>query len=436
MVVESMNYKIVSLDGGNQFDLNGVRFNGNSYLFWKKKNTKVVREVVVVFDKKYENMQVSDGIVILSLKGLNQYSTIKEALQTFRQIFGNMDMKFHFLVANENEKLMVDKLASELGISYMVQNMNKNIKTQQEKNVRAMEEEMKHQNLSASGDQMISKYDNGTLKQITVHNGVAYENQGLLNSEEEKTRLLREWMNDPVKAEELRKLSVEARNDLLMKTIMSNRRAYQMESASQVNAYDKVGDVAKDKAFQEDGMVNSELGIVKNHVSSTNSYSSVEKVGDNGVQVVNSNVMKANISVGGLSGSSFEQRNQVSLENQTNVGLEQEQERNIEKVFYIDDDYNLYDDTGKLIGKIGVDGYMPDYSNNTLKKNGQVIGYIGDYRQMNNNNEYSKPKTRIYKKEKVYESEKSSAFVSLPVIIFVLSALLLIASIVLLFVVE
>ena len=53
-----------------------------------------------------------------------------------------------------------------------------------------------------------------------------------------------------------------------------------------------------------------------------------------------------------------------------------------------------------------------------------------------NNQEYSKPKTRVFKKETIYESEKSAAFISLPVVIFILSALLLVSSIILLFVVE
>lgn len=110
------------------------------------------------------------------------------------------------------------------------------------------------------------------------------------------------------------------------------------------------------------------------------------------------------------------------------------------KVFYIDPEYNLYDENYKFVSKVGINGYVPDYNNNTILKDGKVIGYIGDYKDNNKGNELSTPKVRVYKKSEYSVSSnnqnKSKAFVRLPVIIFIISLLLLIASLVLLFVVE
>ena len=428
-----MNYKIIPLGGDSRFDLNGVRFDGKSFMYWKKKSGIPIKQVSVVFDKKHENIPVQDGVMILSLKGLQNYSDLEQAIQIFMEATQMYQVSFQFIVENEMERKMAEELGSRLQLSYGIQQENLQA-------VKKMEESIQKQNnsnLSMGGNQMIETYQNGKLNQYTVSDGVAYENRGMLTSEEEKVSLLREWMKDPVKALELSNLSEEARNDLLNQTVMANKKKHYLEDASQQKSYDQVGEVAIQTASREGGMVNGELGIIQNQPSNANQYSVVEKEGDN-VRVVNPNVVNFRGSTTtGISNSNSDNRNQLDASSIVNQEEQQEQQRDVEQVFYIDEDYHLYDSNGKLIGKVGVDGYMPDYSNNTLLKNGQLIGYIGDYKDLGKNqqNVYNKPKVKTFKKE-TFHSEKSAAFIRLPVIIFVLSALLLIASIILLFVVE
>lgn len=436
-----MNYEVVPLGGDPRLDLNGVRFHGKNFMYWRKKDSGSIRQVVTVFEEKDANIPVRDGMVVLSLKGLKNYSDLKEAILIFQKQFEGQHFAFHFVVNNEQEQQIAEALGRELGLMYTFEQVQSNVSQQ----VQKMEEKIHEQKeLSASGSQMIEKYDNGKLKQYTVNNGVAYENNALLNSEEEKINLLREWMQDPVKAAELSNLTDKARDEMLTKAVMANKKEHYLESTSLQKTHDKVGEVAKETASREDGMVNSELGIVQNIFSNSNQYSAVERDGEN-VRVVNPNVVNSKVSTVGSSNSSFGNRYQMDGHQDVNALEQEEHQRNIEQVFYIDEEYNLYDNTGKVIGKIGVDGYMPDYSNNTILKNGQVIGYIGDYKDLGKGEQdlyskldtYSKPKVKVYKKEEYHSPEnKSAAFVRLPVIIFILSALLLIASIVLLFVVE
>lgn len=428
-----MNYKIVPLGGDSPFDLNGVRFDGKSFMYWKKKTDVVVQKINVVFDKKYESIPIPVGEMVLSLKGLQSYSDLEQAIQIFREATQMYHVSFRFVVGNDFEKKIAENLGMRLHLSFDIQMKDNQVEKMIEENIQKNDTSK----LSMGGNQMIETYQNGQLNQYTVNNGVVYENRGILNNEEEKMSLLREWMKDPVKALELSNLSEEERNDLLNKAVMGNKKKYYLENASEQKSYDKVGEVAIQTADRVGGMVNGELGIIQNHPSNENQYSAVERDGEN-VRVVNPNVVNfSGSTMNGISNSNFDNRNQVNVSPMVSQEEKQEQERTIEQVFYIDEDYHLYDNKGKLIGKIGMDGYLPDYSNNTLLKNGQVVGYIGDYKDLGKKQEnvYSKPKVRVYKKES-FSSEKSAAFISLPVIVFVLSALLLITSIILLFVVE
>ena len=80
-----------------------------------------------------------------------------------------------------------------------------------------------------------------------------------------------------------------------------------------------------------------------------------------------------------------------------------------------------------------MNGYELDYDKNCIIKYGNFEGYIGDYKDMGkgNVNVYEKPKVRTLEKQ-----DKSSGMVSFPVIVFILSALLLIGSVILLFLVD
>lgn len=428
-----MYYSLENLGNYSRYDLMRVSFDGKEFMFWKKKNGPPVTEVLVVLDgQSAERVPVLDGKVILSLdkimgNGKGNPRDLRDAILIFQRVTKNDKIRIKFLISNNEQKEIIERVCHSLGVSYEIENANLAIK--------GMEEEMikQAQNMRAGDGQMIEKYDNGQLKQITVQDGKAYENNGMLNTEEEKVSLLREWMKDPVKRDKLSRMSVEARDEWLTRTVLASRKEYRMESANEQIADDKVGELAMNKVSQEDGLVNTELGVVQNNVSNANQYSAVEQHGDN-VQLVNPDVQHSYISSSGIS-SNTSSGNEVSESHNINTNVEDEQSRSIEdQVFYISPENVVYDSQDNQIGMLGQD-YGIDYNDNVLLKNGEKIGYIGDYKDMGQaqSNAHAKPVVRTLKKP---ELDKNAGMVSLPVIIFILSALLLIGSAILLFVVD
>ena len=426
----------VNLSGKNKndkFDLIGVRFGEKSFLFWKRKDSSPIRRVNVIFDKKYEEMPVQDGIIVLSLKGLNSYDDIRKAIFIFINNVGinKNNITFEFVIENENQRQLADTLGKEFDLSYVVNNINQN--QNQNQSLKGIEERLnnKNSNISANGNEMIEKYDNGQLNKITVHNGIAYENNGILDSEEEKASLLKSWMQDPIKVREISSMSEEQLNDLLSREVLSNRKQYRLEDADEQLANDRAGKVALNIADQNGSLVNTELNIVQ-HIDfmDDNKYSAVEKDGDN-VQIVEPNVTQTQISKSGLTNNIVSR----DMENDFQVGELQQREIS-NQVFYIDVDSNIINDNYEIVGKIGVDGYQINYEDNSLVRYGQMVGYIGDYKDIGKSN--SREKTNVRKKvlEKNTDEEKSGGFVSLAVIMFILSALLLMGSVVLLFVLD
>lgn len=46
------------------------------------------------------------------------------------------------------------------------------------------------------------------------------------------------------------------------------------------------------------------------------------------------------------------------------------------KNYFLDEEYNVYDDNSNLVGKVGVNGLVID-ANNNLVYNGNIVGLIG-----------------------------------------------------------
>ena len=430
------DYKVVSLRGNEQLDLNGVRFDGKNFLFWKKKSTQIIKQVVIIFNKKYENMEIRDGMMILSLKGLTSYQDLYRAISIFIQILrsNQRDIKFHFIVENENQREMAEELGRNLGISYEINNLLEANKEANKKVNAVLEKLNNNQNVKASGSKTIEVQKDTGIEKVTINNDKAYVNNGMLSIEEQKYLLLQEWKKDSFMSSRLENMTPEEIDRMLTEKVTRNLTTYRMESAREQSANNEVGEVAMNKATNEDGLVNAELGLVENNVYNPNKYSAVEQRGEN-VQVVNASVTASQINSGGITESSV--GNGDSQEHVTpSLGKKEEQPREVISQFYLDDEYNVYDNNGSVLGKIGQDGYIINYDDNTLVKDGQTVGYIGDYNDMGkvNSNTYSKPYTKVKKPEPNFN--KSNGFVSLPVIIFVISALLLIGSVILLFVLD
>jgi len=433
--VIDVNNQVRKLEGQGTFDVYVAKTDGGSeFSYWKKNTTQTVKEVVVVFDNRNANVQLQDGMAILSLNGINNLQEMYRAIRIFMANVNrdNVNVRFHFVVENDKQRQEAEALGYNLRVAYEVVNVGRRNNNM----VNDLEDKLKNeQNVTASGAKTIEVQKDTGIEKITVSDNKAYVNSGNLSIDREKYLLLQEWKNDPFINSRIRDLDALELDRLLTETVTSNLTTYRMESAREQLANDKVGEVAINKAISEDGLVNAELGIVENNVSNSNQYSAVEKRGEN-VQVVNASVTSSSINSGGISNNVISSNDGYEYVD-SSVEEREEQTREVLNEFYIDEEYNVYNSDGIVMGKIGQDGLSIDYNNNTLMKNGQSMGYVGDYKDMGKSNNRSKPNVRTLKKPPVKDTQnKSAAFVSFPVIMFILSGLLLIGSVVLLFVLD
>lgn len=454
-----MNYEVVPLNVQGQFDLKGVRFNNrqSTFTYWKRKSIENfdIKGVMVIFDDKHASMNISSNIMVVSLKGLTNYNELIMSIRIFKDILRrqNIDVLFHFVVSNDKERQVAEAIAREAGVKYdinVVNQMNNNQLNNQsrdaeeqkrEENVNELEKALKNnqvnEDVTAYGSKTIETNNNGINKKITVNGDKAYENNGVLSIDEEKYLLLQEWKNDPYRSAMIAGKTAEEIDRMLLETVTLGKKEHMMTSAIEQTAVDEASKVAMNKASQEDGKVNSELGIVKNGVYNSNQYSAAEREGEN-VRMVNTSVTSTNINSGGISsnssdGSVDDNYNQAEMKEKEEDSREAFDEN---KVYYIDEEYNILevvDEEVITIGKVGYEGYGYDSVNNIIMKDGRPEAYVGDRRDLDvekgNGNVQTKPKVRTLKR-----NDDDRGFATLPIVMFIISALLLIGSVVLLFV--
>lgn len=431
MVVKMNSSAPIPIASSN-YDLYGVRFDGKSFLYWKNKGSQVDREIMVIFNQNYGNVSLKDGTVVLSLAGLENYTDLCNAVKIFKEeILKNKSVSVQFVIGNEQERQVAEALGKKLGMPYQIRNINQKMEQKLE--------EMKQstQELEALGSKTIRTNDQGQVKKYMVEGNHVYENNGSLSLEELKKIKLAELMNDSVEMQKIVGMSKTELDQYLTRLVTAGRTAYRLESSREQVSHDKRGQIAKEEAQREDGKVNSELGIVQNNPSSSNSFSAVEKNHDE-IQVVHPGIVHSEISSNGMVQSNSS-TSSIDSDYNKDVQLEdeEEQQRNVEQEYFIDEEYNIYMKDGQMVGRVGQNGYMPNYQDNTLLKDGQVVGVIGDYKSMNHtkDNVYVKPAVRTLTKPGL-EPTKKAGFISFPVILFIFSALLLVGSAVLLFVMD
>ena len=131
-----MNYQMVPLGVRGDFKIYGVRFNGGNFMFWHKISISVIKEVAVVFEEKYQNMNLSDDMILLSLNGINDYQSWINIINIFIEIMKSdkSKIKFQFVVGSEEQARVVEKLGNQLGILFEINNVNVVVDSVQKEN--------------------------------------------------------------------------------------------------------------------------------------------------------------------------------------------------------------------------------------------------------------------------------------------------------------
>lgn len=465
-----MDYSVVDIPN-DRYVLKGIRLKkGRTCCYWTNKNNIGGINTVVVILNNSNVIDIKNNEICISLDGITNANDMIEMLNAFSQEISKLGVfirntKFKFVVSNKDEEVVVNQLISRFRFDAVIErsrgysNDDRNINADRayQDGINKKQEELKKQEdilksqesreLNSSGmTDNITTYNNGVMNKVSITDGVAYYDNDMLSIAEKKKILLEELMKDPVEYANLVKMSREELDVYLTKRVNSSNKNYYLERPDSKEKFDARKNIANNAAYREDGLVNTELGIVANSPTNSNRYGAVEKQDDNNYNLVAPEVTTSSINSSGgsqidassrASGESFSSDNS----NDTNITSENLSEREVEEVYYFDDYNNLiYNSLGEIVGKVGNDGYEIDWETNNLKRNGDVIGTIGDINDMGKDNSKSNSKVRVYKKEtnsSMYknnnDTKDQAAFISLPVIMFIISLFLLIGSGIILF---
>ena len=462
------NYRLLHKEE-NGLDIYAIKMeNGKLVLYWKNINSSNINNVIVILNNS-DNIRIKNNQICISLDGINNINDIKVILSIFSREIQKMGIdvtrvRFIFIIDNDKQREDISVVVRDLGISAFFE-VNNNVKRDKVQEVAKKRIENLESEKLRDGKGKIDSITVGDKKYSvdsenkTIHADSG--NNGLLNDLEMKKMLLEELMKDPLNKQKFSQMTAEELDKYLMDTINRGKKTSYMERATTVSSNDSPKEkVAMDVSHKKDGVVNRELGIGMVAPGNSDKYFAVENNG-NEHRVVSPSVSTSQMNSGNVSGNNSTAGSVE--ENISNNDLEEGNDFNLTKldvaskseldVYYVDSSGIIYNKDGKDIGQVGVSGYLVDENNNLTRYN-QVLGVIDDINNMGKSNvqdinndkviDFEMAKKRVYKPERpkynannsTKNTEKSAAFVSLPVILFIISLVLLVASGIILFMIR
>ena len=452
-------------------DIYAIKWENSSKLvyYWKNINSSNINNVIVILNNS-DNIRIKNNQICISLDGINNINDIKVILSIFSREIQKMGIdakraRFIFIIDNDKQREDISVVVRDLGISAFFEVSNNvkrdNVQEEAKKRIENLESEKLRDGKGkidsiTVGDKKYSV--DSENKTIHADSG----NNGLLSDLEKKKMLLEELMKDPKNRQMLSEMTAEELDKYLMDTINRGKKTSYMERATTVSSNDSSKEkVAMDVSHKKDGVVNRELGIGMVAPGNSDKYFALENGNNNNeYRVVSPSVSTSQMNSGNVSGNST--AGSVE-ENISNNDLEEGNDFNLTKldvaskseldVYYVDSSGIIYNKDGNAIGQVGVNDYLIDPNNNLIKNN-KVLGEIGDINDMGksstksigNDNvidfEKAKSKRRVYKPERPRSgivntnNEKSAAFISLPIILFIISLVLLVVSGIILFMIR
>ena len=463
------NYRLLHKEE-NGLDIYAIKMeNSKLVLYWKNINSSNINNVIVILNNS-DNIRIKNNQICISLDGINNINDIKVILSIFSREIQKMGIdvtrvRFIFIIDNDKQREDMLVVVRDLGISAFFEVSNNvkkgNVQEEAKKRIENLESEKLRDGKGkidsiTVGDKKYSV--DSENKTIHADSG----NKGLLSDLEMKKMLLEELMKDPLNKQKFSQMTAEELDKYLMDTINRGKKTSYMERATTVSSNDSPKEkVAMNVSHEKDGVVNRELGIGMVAPGNPDKYFAVEEKNDNEYNVVSPSVSRSQMNSGNVSGNNSTAGSVE--ENISNSDLEKGNDFNLTKldvaskseldVYYVDSSGIIYNKAGKYIGQVGVSGYLVDENNNLIRYN-QVLGVIDDINNMGKSNvqdinndkviDFEMAKKRVYKPERpkynannsTRNTEKSAAFVSLPVILFIISLVLLVVSGIILFMIR
>ena len=122
-----MNYIVKELPNQGVFNVYLASNGKQEFTYWKRKTTNLVNQTIVVFDNKNANINLSDGSCILSLSGINDFWEMHNAIKFYITQINkgqNINIRFNFIVENENQRQVAEAIGYNLRVEYEVVKSN------------------------------------------------------------------------------------------------------------------------------------------------------------------------------------------------------------------------------------------------------------------------------------------------------------------------
>lgn len=338
----------------------------------KNINSKI--EINVLLSNKLEKVDSNKCYILMDKIDINKAREI--IMQTWKNLqalgYNNFVGEIKIIVNNQKELALANTISNNSGLKI---NITKSDLFQKEvQNKETIERIMKANT--------ITKIDNGIMRTYTERtsddNNLGYMLEGI-TKEEMYNKLQQLQQQNPTILENKNEQEIA---NIVLDSIAeeNNRQKYYLESVLDQKAQDKRGAIAGVVAYKNEGTVNKEIGIVRNGVEQEDEIKTVEE-DDDKLKVVTPEVNEATI----------------GTNTSTNYGFNHQST-------------NDYYDNG-------------DVQNETEENEENLTEEEKQQREVN--------KTQTYVRKRVLvkpEEHKSAAFISLPVIVLIISGLLLISS--------
>ena len=395
-----MSYKIVNIDNAS-YDIKGIKLNnGKTSIYWTTKNNSmrnINRIVVILHDNNRVNINSNE--VCIMLEKIDDVQNIVNMLSALINEMSKLgvslgSVRFRFIVSSKEEEEKITTSARNIGITNIDIEKSRDYQLEEEKK----EEVVETANRELDGSRQIEAANGMKYTEVAGENKVV-ANLGILDNGEELKILYDKYMmeNPSVRRAFNAGMITQAEIfQMLQKQLIEqkNLKEYELNNPSE-NVNNTMAE-AKANRFAEDkninGRVSNETGIIK---SEDGKFHTINK--DNG------EIKEAHVQKEGVTSKSYEQSSQSPS-------------------------YGYHFD-GNNASSSSMDDDVPIESDVTVKEEQQEERLT---------NQYGQKKVRVLKKTNPYGTPQraNAGFVNLPVIIFGISLLLLVASGIILFVIK
>jgi hypothetical protein len=437
----SINYNVTPIDNKNCKIIGVTLPNQKKYIYWYLKDSTSLKKTKIYL-KNDDIKEVEKNIIYVSLDGLTNINDIKNALATFIQEIDKLNInrskfEFYFQIKKDEEVKLVNEISNFLGINPIIflnnkQINNKEINNQEQVNKQELQNNQNY--LTSSGKDKTVIKDNGDKYYIT--DDKIYDNNNTLEIEEQKKILLADWLNDPTIYQSIATLTSEELDTRLTQAVLSqnNSKVNYMDKPSGIinNNNNVIEKVTQSKASEEDGSYNAELGIVANNPGNTTAeYSSIEQKG-NQVNITNLQTQSTTYTTNGdniSTNTGSSENEQVTYEVEETKEETKGQSQGLPEYYIDNDGKTIVDNNDNVIG-VNNEDFFIDYNKNViLAPNGTIVAKIG----YENKQKQAKNNVNVYKRTLKPDysdpfKKQKAGFISLPVIIFIISLILLIVS--------